>query len=148
MINEYFYSNDGDTTYVKSYNNTTGESHIWKSPHLNNRDSTIINKNCIAYISSNKDTLMYKFSYRQNDKDSIIYSYNSSDLDKCNYSFEVYRTGLIVDLGYISHKLIENNILTSKYQIFFNKLGFPYKSCYFDSLTLDTFESEIKVETY
>jgi hypothetical protein len=144
MTEEYFYSDDGDTTFVKRYNDKTGESHIWTDPHLNNRDSTVINKNCIAYFTTDKDTVLYKYSYHNNGVDSIIYS---SDFAKYEYRYEVYRNGLLLDLGFL-HRNSENNILISKYQIFFDKSGFPYKSSYYHYSSPEPFISEIKVETY
>jgi hypothetical protein len=145
LINEYLYSNDGDTTYMKSFNDLTGESSIWTSPHLNNIDTVDINKNCIAFVCSNKDTIGYKFFYHLENIDSTIYSL---DFNKSYYRYYVFKDQVLVKFGIMNHSQDGSNTLLSVYQLFFNNDGLPYKSSLFDNSKNSYFISEIKVETY
>ena len=145
LTDEYFYSNDGDTTYKKSYSYDSGESPIWKSPHLNKRDSVSIGRSCMAYFTSENDTILYKFAYTENGKDSILYS---RDYVKSNYHYEVYENELLVDFGIIFRNPNELNDKISKYEIFFDESGLPYKSSNYHNSNNETFISKIEIETY
>lgn len=145
LADEYFYSNDGDTTYKKSYSYNSGDGPIWKSPHLNRRDSAVIDRSCMAYFTSDKDTILYKYAYRANGKDSIIYS---RDYAKSNYHYEVYENGSLVDFGIIFRNPNELNAIIPKYRIFFDKSGLPYKSSNYLNSNNESFISEIEIETY
>lgn len=145
LTSEYLYSNDGDTTFMKSYSKDHGQCPIWTSPHLNIRDSAMINEHCSAFFTRNNDTVYYKFQYRNNNKDSLLFS---RDLARTNYHFEVYQNGLLSNFGIVSYLSEDSKNLLYQHRILFDNIGMPYKSINYWQSDKKEFVSEIEIETY
>lgn len=142
---EYLYSTDGDTTYQIGYNHSTGENNIWKSPHLNKRDTVKIGSNKFAILNSKKDTIVFKSIYKYANKDSVVYALNSIGT---SYHYEVYEDKKLVSFKIVA--LIEEKPTKkfNEYQMYFDESGLPYKSSYFHFSDEKPFICEIRIETF
>lgn len=145
MTLEHLYSSDGDTTFIKGYNHSTGESHVSKSPHLNNRDTIKIDNNKTVILNSIKDTILYKFTFKEGTKDSIVYSW---DVDMSDYYYEVYDNNKLLVHRDLVFDLEDPELLISEYHIFINESGMLFKSYYYHFSRKDSFESKIIIETF
>lgn len=126
MMDEFSYSNDGDTTYSLRYNDAGEKSKkIWHISHDYIADTLIINPNFSIFRTRSLDTVGYKLTYKNANQDSIVYKY---PLFECT-DYYVYNGKVLTSSGFIYTKEVKGKkVIWSTLKLIFDDNGYPYEA--------------------